>query len=234
MSLPVPPVIVEAFATAGLKNSIPVPSQISTDPGAASYTDGFPPLTMTPIPSGGIPPSGKDMNGILFAISAHTAWLQAGNGYVYSAVKVAATGGYDLGAILAKVDGSGTWRSAVAANVTDPDAGGAGWVSSNPLYAATAPGAGSHNDVVLPGVSDYVLNVDTSAGDVTFTGFVAQRDGQRIYLTNVGTSGYLLTLAALAGSSALNQIRVPTDLSAITNQTYVLQYSTGAGKWILV
>jgi hypothetical protein len=33
-----------AFAADGAKNVIPVPSQIPYTPGAASFTDGFPPL----------------------------------------------------------------------------------------------------------------------------------------------------------------------------------------------
>src|SRR6202044_4157521 len=52
---------------------IPVPSQISTTVNAASFTDGFPPSTMTPEASGGLPFFGQDMNGILYMITAYCA-----------------------------------------------------------------------------------------------------------------------------------------------------------------
>ena len=56
MGVATPPQLTQAFAFSGTKNLIPVPSQIGITPGAASFTDGFPPLTATPIGSGGIPP----------------------------------------------------------------------------------------------------------------------------------------------------------------------------------
>ena len=62
-------------AGSGYIRQIPVTSQISITPGAASLTDGFPPLTFIPEGSGGIPPFGQDMNGILKEI---TAWIQWG------------------------------------------------------------------------------------------------------------------------------------------------------------
>ena len=46
------------FANAGGKRTIPVASQIGVVAGAASFTDGFPPLTFNPISAGGIPPWG--------------------------------------------------------------------------------------------------------------------------------------------------------------------------------
>ena len=43
--------ISEGFGTSdsGKTYPIPVPSQIAITPGAASFTDGFPPLTRTPL-----------------------------------------------------------------------------------------------------------------------------------------------------------------------------------------
>ena len=73
------------FANAGAKNTIPTASQIGITAGAASLTDGFPPLTRTPIAAGGVPPSGLDMNGILYALSAALRWAAAGGGYAYDA-----------------------------------------------------------------------------------------------------------------------------------------------------
>src|SRR5690349_11513905 len=89
-----PPVITIPFANAGAKNTIPTPSQIGVNDGAASWTDGFPPRTMLPIPPG-IPPDGKDINGVLNAVSAHAVWAQAGGRYYWDSA-VAEAGGYPL------------------------------------------------------------------------------------------------------------------------------------------
>jgi len=121
------------FATAGAKNAIPEASQIGITPGAASLTDGFPPLTRTPIASGGIPPSGLDMNGILFELSAVIRWANAGGGYPYDATFAtdANVEGYPKGARVLRSDGLGYWFNTVDDNEVDPESAGAvaaGWV----------------------------------------------------------------------------------------------------------
>ena len=54
-----------------------IPLMTST-PGAASLTLGFPPITFTPIPSGGMAPDGRDFNGILNASTSWDQWFQLG------------------------------------------------------------------------------------------------------------------------------------------------------------
>lgn len=104
----------------------PVPS-ITTVPGRASWQIGFPPLTMEPIASGGIPPFGQDMNGILFGISAWTVWMNAGGPVAYDSAFSTIIGGYPKGALLFSADNLGWWLSITDNNVTNPDAAGAGW-----------------------------------------------------------------------------------------------------------
>lgn len=119
-----------AFAASGSKNTIPVASQVGITPGAASLTDGFPPLTRTAISAGGVPPSGLDMNGILYKMSASLRWANAGGGYAYDGTFAtdANVNGYPKGARVMRADAAGYWLSTVENNTTDPDAGGAGWV----------------------------------------------------------------------------------------------------------
>lgn len=124
------------FAESGSKNTIPVDSQIGITPGLASFTDGFPPLTMTPLSAGGIPPRGQDFNGILYFLSAAARWTQAGGGYSYDGAFATAVGGYPRGARVLSADGTGAWRSIADNNTTDPDAGGAGWVAAAPVGLA--------------------------------------------------------------------------------------------------
>lgn len=111
---------------------IPVPSQISLTVNAASFTDGFPPNTMTPEASGGLPFFGQDMNGILWMVSAYCANFAAGALPKYNATMSSTITGYPLGAVLnATGPASGTnnlWVNVVDGNTTNPDTGGAGWL----------------------------------------------------------------------------------------------------------
>lgn len=95
--------------------------------GNAGYDAGFPATNMTPKEAGGIPPFGQDFNGILFDITTAIRYLQAGMQFPYSSSFATAVGGYPLGAIVTRTDGTGFWRNTVANNTTDPEDFGAGW-----------------------------------------------------------------------------------------------------------
>jgi len=143
--------LVLPFANAGAKNTIPAASQIGITAGAASLTDGFPPLTRTPIAAGGVPPSGLDMNGILYALSAALRWANAGGGYVYDGTFAADSnvGGYPKGARVLRSDGAGYWLNTIDGNTVDPEsvtvnqAQIAGWVPdlTNGVAAVTMTSA---------------------------------------------------------------------------------------------
>ena len=124
----IPAKIVEAFAVNGTKNTIPVASQIGITPGAASFNDGFPPLTATPLAAGGVPPSVGDMNGVLFDISAWAAWMSAGGTVQYDSTFSAAIGGYPKNAVLASTTAGLLWMNSVDNNTTNPDSGGSNWL----------------------------------------------------------------------------------------------------------
>ena len=140
--------LVLPFAASGAKNAIPVASQIGIVAGAASLTDGFPPLTRTPLAAGGVPPSGLDMNGIIYELSAILRWANAGAGYVYDGTFAADSnvGGYPKGARVLRSDGLGYWFNTTDNNTTDPESAGAvsaGWVPdfTNGVAAVTMTGS---------------------------------------------------------------------------------------------
>ena len=143
-----PDKLVLPFAASGAKNAIPVASQIGIVAGAASLTDGFPPLTRTPLAAGGVPPSGLDMNGIIYELSAILRWANAGAGYVYDGTFAADSnvGGYPKGARVLRSDGQGYWFNTTDNNTTDPEGAGAvaaGWVPefTNGVAAVTMTGS---------------------------------------------------------------------------------------------
>lgn len=116
-------------AGVGYKNTIPTASQIGVVNGRASLNDGFPPLNFVPISAGGVPPFGADVNGILNEITAITQWQQAGGFFFYDSSFSTTIGGYPKGAILQSSSNSGLWISTAENNTTNPDTGGAGWMS---------------------------------------------------------------------------------------------------------
>lgn len=125
MPISTPSQITVPFATSGLKNAIPAASNPVT--GNAGYDAGFPATNMTPKEAGGIPPFGQDFNGILFDITTAIQYLEAGMQFPYSSSFATAVGGYPLGAIVTRTDGTGFWRNTVPNNTTNPETFGAGW-----------------------------------------------------------------------------------------------------------
>ncbi|WP_281083895.1 hypothetical protein [Klebsiella quasivariicola] len=121
-----PDLIAVPFANNGVKNNIPVESQIDITDGAASFNDGFPPLTMTPVVSGGVPPFGQDFNGILNAITSSIRWACAGGLYSYNSDFATSIGGYPAGAMLLGSDTSSLWMN-ISDNNTG-DIGGGNWM----------------------------------------------------------------------------------------------------------
>lgn len=115
-------------AGGGFTRPVPEASQIGIQAGAASLTDGFPPVCFLPIGAGGTPPWGADFNGLLNQISAWCQWQAAGGKVAYDSAFSTAIGGYPNGAFVASAVTDGLyWLNGTDGNTTDPDAGGAGW-----------------------------------------------------------------------------------------------------------
>lgn len=243
---PTPPRLVEPFANSatactqaapvpgGKTSPFPVASQIAVLNGAASLADGFVPLNMSTV--AGVPPFGIDMNGILFIVSSWAAFFAAGQYPAYDATLQTAMGGYAQGArVQQAANPLAFWTSAVNANMTDPDTGGAGWISSTKLYSNAA--LTGVNNVVLPGASDYLIDVDASGGAIAYTGFVAQRGGQRVTFRKSDASGNAITFASLSGSStSANQMQiVTTGISLpIRYATFTIEYNSTLNFWAQV
>lgn len=139
-------------------NDIPTASQIGITNGAASYTDGFPPLNFVPIASGGYPPRGADFNGLMNQISAGLRWVQAGGLSPYDATYSAAISGYPSGAVISSDFYVGLlWISTDDNNTSNPDTGGAGWKPFNrwrltadtTFWVDEATGSDSDNGLTL-------------------------------------------------------------------------------------
>lgn len=122
--MPQPKLLSKPWASDGLKNNIPAERGGGLAQEAATYAEGFPSITMTPISVGGKPPSGKDMNGVLYEISAHTVWQNQGGRYRFDQAFCDAVGGYPKGAVLINDTLDTEYISLADANTHNPNNGG--------------------------------------------------------------------------------------------------------------
>lgn len=123
-----PKLLTKPFASEGLRNSIAEDVTETTPANAATYTKGFPAVTMTPIAVGGQPPSGKDMNGILYELSSHIAYINKGGNYKFDADFCEEIGGYDIGCVLQSDDSLSLYVNTLPNNKTNPNTSNSrGW-----------------------------------------------------------------------------------------------------------
>ena len=185
-------------ASSTYKNTIPTASQIGVVNGKASLTDGFPPLTFQAISSGGIPPFGADFNGILYEITAIQQWQNAGGMFYYDSAFSTAVGGYPAGAVLQSTSKNGLWLNNTENNTTDPDAGGAGWISlawegAQPITVTTADVTVTQLQSAYPVI--VVSGAKTAARNLIFPAIV----GEWIVQNNT-TGSFALTAKTASGT----------------------------------
>lgn len=178
-------------AGGGYIRPIPTASQIGVTAGRASLTDGFPPDTFIPVGGGGVPPSGRDMNGVLYRLSGWARWLAAGAPVTFDATFAGGVGGYPKGAFLqSKVTPGMFFVSTVENNATDPEGGGAsGWQLAVPAKA--------NNGQIDAGVDDgtYITPLGLASLRASPADIKAGTSNSK-YLTPAG----LAALGSVAGS----------------------------------
>ncbi len=138
-----------ASAGAGYVRQIPQASQSGIQVGAASLTDGFPAATFQSTASGGKPPFGEDLNGILKQITQWSQWQNAGATVQYDATFATAIGGYPAGTVLGSYPAGVLWVSLVDDNLTNPDTGGSGWAQIPAGASGYGVDTGSQNALVV-------------------------------------------------------------------------------------
>ena len=106
----------------------PIEATTPTVPQDATWSTGFPQVTMQPLASGGIPPRGQNFNGVLNALSQHIFHMQGGGQYKWSDDH----GPYSIGDVLQSDDGLRAYVSIVNNNTdnfnTNPSAIGTSWL----------------------------------------------------------------------------------------------------------
>lgn len=202
-------------------NVLPVPLNDPGDGlGKPSFQLGYPPVNFIAVGAGGIPPWGQYTNGIFNQLSAGLQWSQAGGPSYYDSGFSAAIGGYPSGAAVPAAGTQGLWWYSTADNnTTDPDTGGAGWVSSLQLsdYLEDT-GTGNHIVITPP---------------VTLSGVLkGQRFSIRVANNNTGATDIKIgSLAAVALKTQAGTDPVANDLIA-GDVIQVVATSTSSFQWI--
>lgn len=223
--------------------TVPVASQIGIQNGAASYTDGFPPLNFTPVNAGGVPPFGQDMNGILNAITSHTRWWAAGGPVYYDGTYQTAIGGYPKGACIQSATTTARiWCSTVDNNTSNPDTGGANWQfptdainSTNSTNSVNVTGSAIVTGAITSSSPSAGIGYATGAcGAVTQTGTITtgvvlnKTCGQITTVSNSWTAGAYVSFPLQSTSiSATDVVAVSLSGSAAPMQVSTFNMQAG-------
>lgn len=183
-------------------HTIPIPDQAAIDAKAASFTTGFPAHVMTSVAGGGEAPYGQDMNGILNDITKHQVWQQGGQGYTYSLSFATAIGGYPVGTILRRVDGTGSWICLSGPNSNNPDTGGAGWgpISNQGITAVTGLTNANYTLSVLESSKDIITLSGTLTGNIQV---IVSPYKKSWIVANLTTGAFTVTLKTSIGTGVV-------------------------------
>lgn len=188
------------FAYAGTRNVIP---DAPTGTNKASFNQGFPPITMLPLTSGGIPPDGDDFNGLLFDITSHTLWVNAGGQYLFDAALSTAMGGYPKGMVLQNTALNASYISLVDNNTTDFNSTPA---SIGTLWGSYAGAAFSNTAITTTGGTTTLSAIQALADMITITGVLTSNSvlvfpaaiGEHLIINN--TTGAFMLSATITGA----------------------------------
>lgn len=232
MGAPAPTFIPEPFANQQVSTYInfPIPDAPPASPAnAACWKLGFQAITMQPEVGGGLPPYGQDINGVLYTITTHTYALQAGQLYLWNGSFATTISGYEEGALLAMLDGTGLWMSIANANTTNPDndSSNANWVPAFCYGIASLTGlTGGSSPVVVP-PSESKRPVIELSGTLTANLTVELPAQVQIWLiVNNTTGSFTTTVKTPAGTGVTvpqGGAAQPTQVWCDGNNIYVTQ-----------
>lgn len=176
------------FGISGQREDI-LPSTPAGD-NTASYTDGFPPVTMILKAAGGLPPKGQDMNQILFELSNLGRWMSAGALNGFDSTFATDIGGYPKASVLIGDDGSSIYISTIDGNSANPNTAGGGWFNLSTGYLKRAnPFADIKQDgTVTTALTN--LNIERLDQDPTETRIWSPDRKSYVFIQNSGWGAY--------------------------------------------
>lgn len=182
------------------KVEIPV---TTANPLRASQSLGFPPLTMQPPESGGVPPEGEDFNGAMNQVARVAWWMLAGGALPFDAAWAGNANivGYPQGATVATADLLGDWISTADNNTNNPDTAGTNWVPGY-AYGATPVALTNANVTLTP--AQAAKTIITCTGVLTANVQLILPIWVREWLVvNSTTGSFSVTVKTAAGSGVV-------------------------------
>lgn len=207
------PVPFASGAGASYIRTIPIPSQIGINNGAASFTDGFPPDCFVAAGAGGYPPDGRDFQYILNILSQWVQWQNAGGRVAYDVNFCAAIGGYPNGAVLQSADTTGFWHSTADSNYSSPEVGSSsftGSISGTTLTVTGTPTGTIAIGQVLSGTGITANTLITAGSGTSWTVSISQTAAST---TIAGTGGANWLPYDFYGSAAVTLTNASVTLS---------------------
>lgn len=192
------------FADTGTRNVIP---DAPTGTNKASFSEGFPPVTMLPVTSGGVPPAGDDFNGILYDATQHIVWINAGGQYQFDAALSTAMGGYPQGMVLQNTALTASYVSLVNNNTTDFNATPA---SIGVIWGAYSGDAFSNVGMTTTGGNTTLSAIQAMANMITVTGLLTAdatitfpATAKQYMVVNSTTGAFTLTAIPAGGGTGV-------------------------------
>lgn len=187
----------------------------TSDPTRASQTLGFPPLTMQPPESGGVPPQGEDFNGGMNQVARICWWVLNGGGWPYDSSFATNSNilGYPNGAKLQSADLRGDWISVADNNQNNPDTNGNSWVPGF-QYGSTAL-TGLTGGTVTPTPAQAAKSGISVAGALTSALTIVLPNWTKNWTITNNTTGAFVTIVKTAAGSGVTipQNGLPTRVS---------------------
>ena len=216
--------------------TIPVASQQGITSGAASFTDGFPPVTFLPLGAGGTAPYGKDYNGIFQIITKWKQWNQAGAPIAWDSTFSGEIGGYPAGALVQSATTSGLfWFSTADNNTTNPDTGGAGWTAFSFFGSQTRviTAGGSFTTNLNDGTVGLLRSTSLGISSTTLPVPAANKEYwfEDLNGGSVGFSAYPLTVSAPAGHNIAGASSVTFNVAKQCGRVKYYGLIGGVGTW---
>lgn len=221
----------------------------TADPTRASQTLGFPPLTMQPPESGGVPPQGEDFNGGMNQIARIAWWVLNGGGWPFDATFATNSNinGYPNGATLQSADFRGDWLSIADNNQNNPDTNGTNWVPG--FHYGVTNLTGLTGGTFTPTNAQAAKNSITLAGTLTSALTVFLPTWTKNWTITNSTTGAFVTIVKTAAGSGVtipqtgqptrvsgdgtNIVQAPENVAAATQSTNPLQLGQlGGGQYL--
>jgi hypothetical protein len=219
-------------------NRVEIPVTTS-DATRASQQLGFPPLTMQPPESGGVPPQGEDFNGALNQVARIAWWVLNGGGWLYDSTFATNSNinGYPKGATLQAADFQGEWISTSDNNAVNPDTLGTGWIPGYQYGSTAVAGLTTGTTTLTP--LQAAKNFITLAGTLTGAVTIVLPNWIKSWTITNNTSGAFAVIVKTAAGSGVtipqngtptrvigdgtNINQQPDNIAAATSGTHALQ-----------